>query len=97
PRLQLPTYAVAKKPPPDIQGTDVIPDGYATYPKARVQTVATAPGKGGNVTVAGVGISPLIPLDQNPFWQQLNKALNVNLQLNLYSIPDYNGGKLQTI
>ena len=96
-RLQLPTYTPAQKPAPDVPGTDIIPDGYSTYPKTRGTTGPAAPGKGGVVTVAGVGISPLVALEQNSFWQQLNKALNVNLQLNLYSIPDYNGGKLQTI
>src|SRR5215471_17080305 len=59
-KLQLPTYTPAQKPPPDVPGTDIIPDGYSTYPKTRVTTVPAAPGKGGIVTVAGVGISPLV-------------------------------------
>ena len=92
----LPTYVPAKGPQPDVPGTGVIPDGYASYPKAPVQTVSSPPGKGGDVTIVAETFAPLAPLSQNTLWQQLNKNLNVNLKLKLAPFNDYAFGTFQT-
>src|SRR5205809_786561 len=72
-KLQLPTFVPPKGPAPDVPGSDVIPDGFVNYPKSPTQAVASPPGDGGDVTVAGEVFTSLIPLDQNTLWQQLNK------------------------
>src|SRR5581483_2363061 len=96
-KLQLPTYVAAKGPAPDVAGSDVIPAGYINYPKNPYQAVASPPGNGGDVTVAGETFAPLIPFEQNTLWQQLNKAMNVNLKLNLAPFSDWAFGKFQTL
>jgi putative aldouronate transport system substrate-binding protein len=97
-RVQLPSYmAPAGAPPPDVPGTDLIPHGYLTYPKTVFQSVATPPGDGGTVTVAAETFNPLIPLDQNTVWQQLNKVMNLKLDLNLAPFSDWAFGKFQAL
>ena len=75
----------------------MIPDGFETYPKSPVQSVANPPGDGGDVTVAGEVFNALIPLEQNTLWQQLNKTMNVNLKLNLTPFSDWAFGKFQAL
>jgi putative aldouronate transport system substrate-binding protein len=96
-KVQLPTYVQPKGVTPDVPGTDVIPDGYVTYPKTPFQSVSSPPGDGGDVTVAGETFNALIPLEQNTLWQQLNKSLNVNLKLNLTPFSDWAFGKFQAL
>jgi putative aldouronate transport system substrate-binding protein len=80
-----------------VPGTDVIPNGFIAYPKTPTQSVASPPGDGGEVTVAGETSNALIPLEQNTLWQQLNKALNVKLNLNLAPFSDWAFGKFQAL
>jgi putative aldouronate transport system substrate-binding protein len=96
-KLQLPTYIAPKVPPADVPGSDTIPDGYKNYPKSPTQSVANPPGDGSDVTIAGETFAPLIPLDSNTLWQQLNKAMNVNLKLNLTPFSDWAFGKFQAL
>jgi len=96
-KLQLPTYVRPNVGAPDVPGSDIIPDGYATYPTNPSQSVANPPGDGSDVFVAGETFTPLIPLDQNTLWQQLNKVLNVNLNLNLAPFADWAFGKFQAL
>src|ERR1051326_1355333 len=87
-KLQLPTFVPPKGPTPDVPGTDTIPNGFVSYPKSPTQSVASPPGDGGTLTVAGEVFTSLIGIDQNTLWQQLNKAMNINLQLNLAPFSD---------
>jgi putative aldouronate transport system substrate-binding protein len=96
-KLQLPTYVPSKAAPPDVPGTEVIPDGYLKYPANPTQSVASPPGDGGDVNVAGETFNALIPFEQNTLWQQLNKAMNVNLKLNLAPFADWAFGKFQAL
>ncbi|HEY1293034.1 MAG TPA: hypothetical protein VGJ60_08150, partial [Chloroflexota bacterium] len=96
-RVQLPTYVAPKGPAADVAGTDLIPPGFISYPKTPTQSVASPPGDGGDVNVAGETINGLIPYDQNTLWQQLNKAMNVNLKLNLAPFSDWAFGKFQAL
>src|SRR5579864_8563632 len=90
-KLQLPTFTPQKTAPaPDVKGTDLVPDGYVTYPKNPFQSVASPPGDGSDVTVVGEQLfQALVPVDQNTLWQGLNKALNVNLKLTLVPFADW--------
>jgi len=96
-KLQLPTYVPPKVAAADVPGSDVIPDGYVNYPKNPTQSVASPPGDGSQVNVAGETFNALIPLEQNTLWQQLNKAMNVNLKLNLAPFADWAFGKFQAL
>jgi putative aldouronate transport system substrate-binding protein len=96
-KLQLPTLLPVQGPAPDLPGTDVIPSGYTAYPKERFKAVPTAPGKASEVTLVTTFSNPVAPFDSNTMWQGLNKALNVNLKLNLVPFSDYSFGKFQTI
>ena len=96
-KLQLPTYVPPKVAAADVPGSDVIPDGYVNYPKSPTQSVASPPGDGGELNVAGETFNALIPLEQNTLWQQLNKAMNVNLKLNLAPFADWAFGKFQAL
>jgi putative aldouronate transport system substrate-binding protein len=96
-RVQLPTYVPSKGVTPDVPGTEVIPDGYVAYPKTPFQSVTSPPGDGGDVTFAGETFTPLIPLEQNTLWQQLNKSTNANLKLALAPFADWAFGKFQAL
>jgi putative aldouronate transport system substrate-binding protein len=96
-KLQLPSYVPIQGPAPDVAGTDVIPAGYARFPRTLIKTVTTPPGKGGDVVVVSESSYPLVQLENNPLWQELNKQLNVNLKLNISPFSDYAFGKFQTI
>src|SRR5579859_3855153 len=96
-RVQLPTYVPPKGPAPDVPGTGIIPNGYVNYPRTPFQSVASPPGDGSTVTVAGETFNALISPPQNTLWQQLNKTLNVNLQLNLAPFADWAFGKFQAL
>jgi putative aldouronate transport system substrate-binding protein len=59
-------------------------------PANLVQSVKDPPGVGGDVTWFGqIGSSLPPPVSDNPMWQAINKALNVNLNLNAVSSVDY--------
>jgi putative aldouronate transport system substrate-binding protein len=96
-RVQLPTYVAPKGPAPDVPGTEIIPPGFVAYPKNPTQTVPTPPGDGGEVNVAGEVFTTLVPFENNTLWQQLNKAMNVNLKLNLAPFSDWAFGKFQAL
>lgn len=87
-----PTYIAAPIPKPDhdpsAKGYEA---GYVNFPKELTKTVKETPAKGGTVTgmvLGGVNALPT-PVDKNTAWQQLNKALGTDLQINVVPQPDY--------
>lgn len=96
-KLQLPTYAPISGPQPTVAATDTVPAAYTTYPNPPFKSVATPPGRGGEVVAVSESAYPLVPFDSNPLWQELNKQLNVNLKLNIVPFSDYAFGKFQAI
>ncbi len=82
--VTLPTHrklsAVEPALPRDAAG---VPDGYLEFPHPAEPVVDTPPGKGGTVTamlgLAG-GVTPK-PLTANPWWQELNRRLGVQLDI----------------
>lgn len=96
-KLQLPSFVPISGPPADLAGTDIVPAAYTRYPNPPFKSVATPPGRGGDVVLVSESSYPLVPLDNNPLWQELNKQLNVNLKLNIVPFSDYAFGKFQAI
>jgi len=68
-------------------------DGFGKYPSNPAKALPNdPPGAGGTVTIFSDAALPLpTPLEQNPAWQAVNKALNANVQFNIIAIPDYPG------
>ena len=97
--VRLPTYAPIPAARADYPGTDdaSVDNGYKAYPANRFKAVSTPPGDGSDVSVMTYtsGTVP-VALDQNPWWQAVNKETNVNLKLNVTPFADYFGSKLQT-
>src|SRR5256885_17231336 len=75
---------------PDFPGGDHnVRDVYMTQPPL-FQSVQSIPGRGGTVNVFSVGYhSPVPALNQNKYWQGLNKRLNVNWQVSVAQDIDY--------
>lgn len=80
--------------PPSDQGVQA---GYLTYPKDLVTAVPEKPGDGSKVSIwiASWGPSPL-PRGKNAFWQALEKALGVELDVTVVPAAEY-GNKLTTL
>src|ERR1051326_7375920 len=65
-------------------------DGFDTYPIAPARSVPEVPGSGGTVNIMSIQlIPPPTPLDQNPAWQAVNKALNADVRFNIVTSADY--------
>lgn len=65
-------------------------DGFDTYPSSPAKSVPQAPGSGGVVNVMSIQLfPPPTPLEQNPAWQAVNKALNAEVHLNIVTSADY--------
>lgn len=66
-------------------GNPNVPDAY-TAPPPLGQSVRYIPGRGGTVNAFSISFNPPpLPLSQNKYWQELNKRLNVNWQVQLPS------------
>ncbi len=66
-------------------GDPNVPDAY-TAPPPLVQSVSYVPGSGDTVNALTVSFNPPpLPLNQNKYWQELNKRLNANWQVQLPS------------
>ena len=89
----LPSYIpLAAKPKPDyVSKGELYEDGYIAYPKNAPKSVTQTPGLGSTVTLFDDGLYPLAtPVDQNPAWQAINKALGATIQFNKVPPADYN-------
>ncbi|GCE10015.1 extracellular solute-binding protein [Dictyobacter aurantiacus] len=70
-------------------GDPRIPDAY-TAPLPPYQSVQYVPGRGGTVRSVCMSFLPLpAPKDQNKYWQELNKRLNVDWQPSLIPATSY--------
>lgn len=64
-------------------------DAFLRYPANPKRVFATPPGDGSTVSAFVQTASPIPPaLGQNPYWQELNNRLGVNLQLTIVPTPD---------
>jgi putative aldouronate transport system substrate-binding protein len=81
----------ANMPAPDFAGSQdgVVMPGYVNVPKQTFQSVKQAPGDGSEVSIfIDLMGPPPAPMDQNPAWQEWNKALNAKLTFQLYPFAD---------
>src|SRR5215469_18836247 len=89
----LPTYIpLATRPRPDYASDGgLYEDGYDNYPKNPQKSwLKDPPGAGSTVTAVSPGLyPPSHPLDQNPAWQSVNKALNATVSFNVVPQQDY--------
>ncbi|MEV4571556.1 extracellular solute-binding protein [Nonomuraea sp. NPDC049419] len=93
-----PAYVPFAGPEPDAPGdaTGVQPL-YLKYPETLAQSVNDTVGDGSKVTALVVTFGPPpAPLAQNQYWQAVNKALNVDLQVTVVPDPEY-GQKMTTL
>jgi putative aldouronate transport system substrate-binding protein len=88
----LPTYVpFAGGPKADFhEDNPLYSDAYDTYPKNPIKAIQSPPGAGSsiNVLVAAYFPSPT-PLELNPTWQAVNKALNADVRMNIIPSADY--------
>jgi putative aldouronate transport system substrate-binding protein len=65
-------------------------DGFNSYPANPVKVIPQAPGTGGDVNIMSIQLfPPPTPLEQNPAWQAVNKALNADVRFNIVTSSDY--------
>jgi putative aldouronate transport system substrate-binding protein len=93
-----PTYAPFAGPKPDAPGDATgVQNLYLKYPETLAQSVNDTVGDGSKVTALLVTFGPPpTPLAQNRYWQAVNKALNVDLQVTVVPDPEY-GQKMTTL
>ena len=87
-----PTYVpVANGPKPDYHTDDPrFDDGFDNYPANPIKAVAEKPGSGSTVNVLNRAyFPPPTPFDQNPTWQEINRQLNANMNVNVVASADY--------
>ena len=88
PILDPPPMPVADLPG---SGNGLVDNGYLTYPKQLLQAVKQPPGTGGPVNLwFWIGTAPVPPMDQNPPWQAVNKAVNATLNVTFIPFADFN-------
>lgn len=83
-----PTYAPFEGPTPDAPGDETgVQALYLDYPDEVVQSVHEEVGDGSVVTALVISYGPPPkPLEDNRFWQAINEALGIDLQVTI--VPD---------
>jgi putative aldouronate transport system substrate-binding protein len=83
-----PTYAPFDGPPPDAPGDESgVQPLYLDYPRELVQSVNEPVGDGSVVTAVMLSYgAPPKPVGDNQFWQAINEALDIDLQVTI--VPD---------
>jgi putative aldouronate transport system substrate-binding protein len=87
-----PTFVPAQGPTPDYPGTaSGVDPGFVHFPAQLAQSVPETPSSGGQVSGMVLVANPTLPapVENNPGWQQLNKALGTNLVVNFVPQSDY--------
>jgi len=89
-KVQFPTYTPYSGVKPDFAGNEQgLLDAFLQYPNPPVQATTGPPGAGGTVSGFVLTSSPIPPaVDQNPFWQELNRRLGVDLKLTIVPSSD---------
>ncbi|MFI5916239.1 extracellular solute-binding protein [Dactylosporangium sp. NPDC051541] len=91
-----PAYVPFNGPKPDGPGTDTgVQPLYLSYPQQVKPSVSETVGDGSKVTAMVITFAaPPRPVGDNQFWQAVNKALNV--ELNVIVVPDAEYGQKMT-
>lgn len=88
--LQMPTYVPYSGVKPDLPGNaQGLLDAFLNYPDPPLKATNGAPGDGSTVSAFVLTSLPIPPaVDQNPYWQELNKRLGVDLKLTIVPNAD---------
>jgi putative aldouronate transport system substrate-binding protein len=88
--VKLPTYVKYPGVKPDLAGNNQgLLDAFLQYPQPAKRVFDSPQGPGGTVSAFVLTASPVPPaVDQNPFWQELNKRLNTDLKLTITPSAD---------
>jgi len=87
----LPTFAAVSRATPDLPaGSEAVTDVYLSYPGQLTAATTAKPGDGSTVRfMLDTTAPPPVPMGQNAWWQALNAALGVTLELNLTPSDQY--------
>ncbi|AXB42201.1 extracellular solute-binding protein [Amycolatopsis albispora] len=87
---QLPAYVPYTGVKPDLPGNEQgLLNGFLSYPEPPVRAFDGPPGDGSPVSAFVLTSSPVPPaVDQNPYWQELNRRLNADLRLTIVPNSD---------
>lgn len=69
---------------------------FAAYPDSPTDYLSAPPGDGGDLNAFAVVSNAPVPLDRNPYWQAINAALGVTLNITGSPVGDY-PNKFQTM
>lgn len=88
--VTLPTYQKFERIKPDLPGNEQgLLDAFLKYPEPPLKALDAPPGDGGPLSVFTQTNSPAPPaVGQNPFWQELNRRMNVDLRLTITPSSD---------
>ncbi|CAM3877782.1 extracellular solute-binding protein [Kibdelosporangium persicum] len=88
--INLPTYTPYPGVQPDLKGNaQGLLDAFLKYPDPPVKAVNAPPMNGGSVSAFVLTSSPVPPaVDQNPYWQELNRRLGTDLRLTIVPNAD---------
>jgi putative aldouronate transport system substrate-binding protein len=83
--VKLPTYVKYAGVKPDLAGNNQgLLDAFLKYPQPAIKALNGVPGPGGSVSAFVLTSSPVPPaMDQNQFWQELNRRLGADLKLTI--------------
>jgi putative aldouronate transport system substrate-binding protein len=88
-----PTYLpTTNGPKPDFPASGPgYDDGFNTFPKDPAKALPDdPPGSGSTVKIMSIALfPPPTPVDQNPAWQAVNKALNASVEFDVVTQADY--------
>lgn len=86
----LPKYIPYTGANPDIPGKNGVGDLFYQYPANPVQAIQGAIGDGKPIRTLGLTNQPIPPgVDQNAFWQELNRRIGSDLDISLSNPADY--------
>ncbi|AVT35396.1 hypothetical protein C6W10_01750 [Plantactinospora sp. BB1] len=87
---RLPNYIPYTGVTPDLKGNrQGLLDAFLKYPEPPVKATDGPPGDGGEFSAFVLTNSPVPPaVGQNPFWQEMNRRLGVDLRLTIVPNPD---------
>ncbi|GAB3809809.1 extracellular solute-binding protein [Kribbella italica] len=86
-----PAYVPYKGVKPDLDGAEYnIPNAFTRYPANPVRAIENPPGDGKPINVLGSTNTPVPPkLEQNRFWQELNRRVGSPISVSLTPSGDY--------
>lgn len=89
--VELPTFTPLSVAKPDLAGAAAgVEPGYLSFPAKASKTVTKAPGSGARVrALVSTFTPPPPPLAKNDYWQQMNKALGVDMKMEITPAADY--------